>query len=124
MALTKLGVVKWCSFTMPNLLRSFSIGLLKHAKEHAMIPTISSSLASMDGLIVACMTSPLPKSLKVVILAQATAVASSPRDMRKQIRIFSVMLRCRVRTRRMGMSERVRSMVMYTANEPGQHGAV
>jgi hypothetical protein len=97
---------------MPNLFSNLSTGDLRHGKLEAIIPTISSTLAYMDGAMVACKGSPVPKEGNVVIFAQVTAVAQRPSAIRTPIRIFSDLERCRAKTSLIGRRERVRSMTI------------
>jgi hypothetical protein len=64
----------------------------------------------MDGAMVACIGSPEPKLLNVVIFTPATVVAARPRAIRHPMRIFSDFERLRVRMSLIGIRDRVRSM--------------
>lgn len=102
---------------MPSFLRLRSTVDFRQGSEHAIIITTFSSIAYVEGKIVACRASPVPKDRNVVIFAQRIAVASRPSDIRNPMKTFSTGERERLRISRMGISESVRSMIIYTADE-------
>ena len=101
---------------MPSFLRLRSTVDFRQGSEHAIIITTFSSIAYVEGTIVACRASPVPKDRNVVIFAQRIAVASRPSDIRNPMQTFSTGERERLRISRMGISESVRSMIIYTAD--------
>lgn len=116
----KLGLLTCLSLKTPIRFKRRSTGALRQGRHEAMIPTISSTLAYMEGLMVACRGSPEPKLVNVVIFPAATPVASRPSAIRKLMNTFSEVGRVSVRMSLIGMRERIRSMVTYIANNNQQ----
>jgi len=111
--MTKLGlVISPRVARSPTRWRSRSPGAFRQGTQAATIPRSASSSFHMANITVPESRSPLNVFADMLILYEEITPAITPKDIMKQIKIFSLVRRFNLRMRWIGMKARIKSMAV------------